>query len=197
MTSESEVRRLLDRVAELEDELAMPTRYCESCVAAVQAAAECAAAKADVDKLREVVAQRSAELFAMKAEVGRLNSELAAKADVLDLVEFAQRVHSNAVAHGWHDKDRTFGDFVALVHSELSEALEAYRAPGLYADRVFHLGPGRPPKPEGMLPELADVVIRILDYTEATKSTPRLVEALRMKHAYNLTRPHLHGGKNL
>ena len=29
--------------------------------------------------------------------------------------------------HGWWDEPRTFGDCIALVHSELSEALEANR----------------------------------------------------------------------
>ena len=33
--------------------------------------------------------------------------------------------------HGWWDTERTFGDCIALVHSELSEALEAYRVHGL------------------------------------------------------------------
>ena len=39
--------------------------------------------------------------------------------------EFAQEVHSNAVNHGWWEDDRSFGEIIALCHSELSEALEA------------------------------------------------------------------------
>lgn len=116
---------------------------------------------------------------------------------VFDLAEFAERVHSNAVAHGWHDQPRTFGDVVALCHSELSEALEAYREPGALSDRMFHLMPGRPPKPDGMLPELADVIIRILDYAGSIRATGQLLESLRLKHAYNASRPYRHGGKNL
>lgn len=40
------------------------------------------------------------------------------------LNEWARDIHQNAVAHGWWDEPRSFGDIVALCHSELSEALE-------------------------------------------------------------------------
>ena len=43
------------------------------------------------------------------------------------LNDLAADIHANAVAHGWWDEARSFGDIVALCHSELSEALEAYR----------------------------------------------------------------------
>ena len=32
--------------------------------------------------------------------------------------------------NGWYDNSRTFGDDIALLHSEVSEALEAYRTHG-------------------------------------------------------------------
>ena len=39
--------------------------------------------------------------------------------------EFAAEVHKNAVEHGWWEGERTFPEIVALIHSEVSEALEA------------------------------------------------------------------------
>lgn len=40
------------------------------------------------------------------------------------LNEWARDIHQNPVEHGWWDEPRSFGDIVALCHSELPEALE-------------------------------------------------------------------------
>lgn len=42
--------------------------------------------------------------------------------------EFAQDVHKNAVAHGWYDKPVTFPEVAVMVHAEISEAVEEWRA---------------------------------------------------------------------
>ena len=91
-------------------------------------------------------------------------------------------IHRNARKKGWWDNPRTFGDHMALCHSELSEALELFRE-GLRPKEIFYRDDG---KPEGIPIELADVVIRIMDY--CCHEEIDLEDAIRQKHAYNLTR---------
>jgi hypothetical protein len=50
----------------------------------------------------------------------------------LTLGQITAEVRENNVAHGWRPADggpgeNTWGDYIALLHSEVSEALEAYR----------------------------------------------------------------------
>jgi NTP pyrophosphatase (non-canonical NTP hydrolase) len=98
-------------------------------------------------------------------------------------------VHKLAVEKGWYDPPKSFGEYIALIHSEASEALEAYRCgiDGMYF--------GDDDKPEGVPSELADVIIRVMDFAEHLGID--LEEAMRLKHEYNATRSHRHGGKTL
>jgi NTP pyrophosphatase (non-canonical NTP hydrolase) len=50
-------------------------------------------------------------------------------------------------------------------------------------------------KPIGFASELADVVIRVMDLAEAMGID--LEREILLKHEYNLTREHRHGGKAL
>ena len=43
------------------------------------------------------------------------------------LNKLSREIYQNAADHGWYDKKRSFGDIVALCHSE---ALEEYRTTG-------------------------------------------------------------------
>lgn len=82
---------------------------------------------------------------------------------------------------GFWEWDNT-GEKIALMHSELSEALEADRK-GLTSDHI--------PGFSGIEEELADCMIRILDF--AGHHDLRLAEAFTAKLQYNLTRPYKHG----
>jgi NTP pyrophosphatase (non-canonical NTP hydrolase) len=97
----------------------------------------------------------------------------------------ATEVYKTAREKGWWDTERNDGELIALMHSELSEALEALRH-GNQPDN--HI-----PEFCGTEAELADVVIRIMDYGQARGL--HNAEAIEAKMAYNLKRPYKHGGK--
>ena len=103
--------------------------------------------------------------------------------------EFAAEVHKNAVDHGWWEGERTFPEIVALIHSEVSEALEEYRN-GREATEIYYGDNG---KPEGIPIELADVIIRIFDFCGYAGID--IDAAITQKHEYNKSRPYRHGGK--
>ena len=103
--------------------------------------------------------------------------------------EVAKEIHENAVKHGWWEDERSFPEIIALIHSEVSEALEEYRN-GHSATEVYY---GYDEKPEGIPIELADVIIRILDY--CAYAGIDIDAAISEKHEYNKSRPYRHGGK--
>lgn len=105
---------------------------------------------------------------------------------IATIVELA---HANAVAKGFYDPPQTLGERLALIHSEVSEALEDVRA-GKMTTTTREDG-----KPEGFPSEMADIVIRVADLCGSLGID--LGAAIEQKMAFNRTRPHRHGGKAL
>jgi len=125
------------------------------------------------------------------------------------LGQMANEVSAWAITKGWEpDPDRTFGDEIALIHSEASEALEAYREIKLDArtNPVIHLPSCNPTiypqincgcigKPDDVASEYADILIRLLHYSK--KYGIDLEEQYERKMQYNRQRVWRHGGRNL
>tara|TARA_B100001996_G_C18652295_1_gene589867 strand:- start:43 stop:366 length:324 start_codon:yes stop_codon:yes gene_type:complete len=98
-----------------------------------------------------------------------------------------EKSHNIAINKGWWDKEREIPELIALIHSELSEALEEYRVRENLDIRYEN------EKPEGFVVELADVLIRIFDLSG--KYEIDLEKALVAKLKYNETRKYRHGNK--
>lgn len=92
-----------------------------------------------------------------------------------------KKIHRCAVEKGWWESGRSIPELLCLIHSEVSEALEAYRNSIPEGDKGC------------MSEELADVVIRVFDMSERLGID--IVAAVNKKYDYNLTRPYRHGGK--
>lgn len=86
----------------------------------------------------------------------------------------------NVTAEGdWEDKDYKVPAVIALIHSEASEALEAFR----HDDR------------DNFIEEMADIVIRVLDCVGAF--TDDFDGAVLEKMENNKQRGYRHGGKRV
>lgn len=131
------------------------------------------------------------------------------------LNELAAQCHAMSVEKGFYDDAPQVGDKgwvefdamkIALMHSELSEALEELRK-GQNPEELYYMGHhpdtgdeyyssmptddnGKLLKPEGVPAELIDTVVRIFDY--AAFRGIDLGKAFQDKLSFNACRPRLH-----
>ena len=91
--------------------------------------------------------------------------------------------HAMAREKGFWDKPRNDGEAIALMHSELSEALEALRHGNPPSEHI--------PEFSGLEEELADELIRIFDFCGGNRL--RLGEAVIAKMKFNAGRGFRHG----
>jgi len=119
------------------------------------------------------------------------------------LNELAKQVHENAKSHGFFENEKNIGEMLCLIHSEVSEALEADRI-GKYANgclinpefsdsssnenfTAYFVGNVK----NSFEDELADVIIRVLDLC-AFKGID-IESHIKAKMRYNSLRGHKHG----
>lgn len=100
--------------------------------------------------------------------------------------DLQERAHEIAKSKGWWDADVNIPEKLALIHAEISEALEDYRK-----GKMMTSFDGD--KPVGFPTELADAIIRIMDL--AGYLGINLEAEIIQKMTYNEQRPYRHGGK--
>lgn len=134
----------------------------------------------------------------------------------MEINKTAKLVHENAKSKGFFDEPKNIGEMLCLIHSEVSEALEADRKDHhanlpYFIERMEEITKSYSDPESGdaenedfkrvfaehiknsFEDELADVVIRVFDLA-AFKGID-LERHIALKMRYNSLRPHKHGKK--
>jgi len=123
--------------------------------------------------------------------------------------KLSKEIHENAVSKGFYEGEKNIGEMLALIHSEVSEALEADRK-NRYAnteridklkadgftwkdsqisyDHAFRSG-----VKDTFEDELVDIIIRVMDL--AAYKGVNLEKHIELKMKFNSFREHKHGKK--
>jgi len=90
----------------------------------------------------------------------------------LDINKLAHECHETAVEKGWwvDGQERDFNELVCLLHSEVSEAFEEYRSGHPLNEIYYSEDKQGNQKPEGIIIEFADLVIRLADWLGCYKN---------------------------
>jgi NTP pyrophosphatase (non-canonical NTP hydrolase) len=123
----------------------------------------------------------------------------------MPLHDLAKEIARINRANGWFEGRRSINDELMLIVGEVAEAHEEDRKGKGPGQRYYsHLGVARTSahneeqglnKPEGIPSEMADILIRVLDF--CWRYNIDIDAVVEEKLAYNATRGYRHGGKRI
>lgn len=114
--------------------------------------------------------------------------------------KLVEAAHSNAVSKGFHENKKNLGEMLCLIHSEVSEALEADRSGSYFKGSIAEVNSCEEDKFKASFllnvkdtfeDELADILIRVFDLAGHLKID--LEGHISAKMRYNASREHKHG----
>lgn len=118
-------------------------------------------------------------------------NKIKSRTEMRSLNALAKDVNSFVKSKGWHEEEswkHAVANFTANAHSEISEMWEYFRD-GMKLETKYELDG----KPYGIPTEIADTIIRLLDF--CGQWDVNIEKAIVEKMKYNEKRPYRHGGK--
>lgn len=117
--------------------------------------------------------------------------------------ELSEEIHKNNIDKGFYEEEKNIGEMLALVHSEVSEALEADRKDRFSPKFIKDINDSEDDNvfsdefklhvKDTFEDELADVMIRIMDL--AKHKDVDLEQHIKAKMRFNSLREYKHGKK--